>query len=267
MLSGCALTDNFDERPMFLEVPEITFSSSDPIINESQDIKDVWAFANGELLGVFELPARIPVLGSGPMTITLFAGIRDSGQALVAKQYPFFERMEIELEFAPGEVVPINFETKYDDAVKFPIVDNFETNSLFSLDIDGDANSTLVLSEDTPYGDFCGSIAVTTSTTNFEQGTTTIYDTSVFGGSQVYLELDHRSDVPFIIAVAGYGNNQRVEQAVIGLFPSEDWSKLYLNMSAILNGGLYDSYQLFISGDGLGSTGTIYLDNVRLLHY
>lgn len=266
-LSGCSVTDGFNESPMYLDISNIDFVSEDASVSASEHITDVWVYVDGASLGVYELPAKVPVLGNDEIEVTLFAGVRDSGQTFSAKQYPFYKRVESILEFLPGETVKMDFETSYEDGVKMPFNENFEGVPIFSFDLDGDADSSFGNSADTPYGSLCGNITVNSSTSSFLQTTATVFSTADFSTSEVYLELDHSNEVNFAIAVRGFRNNQALIQPVITLFPTDGWEKLYLNLSAIVNGGDIDAYQIVIAGVGNGESGNIWVDNIRLLHF
>lgn len=264
-LAACNLTDNFSEEPMYLEINSADLVSDNDIY-PTHKIQDVSVYVDGSSVGVFELPARVPVLGDGTVSVVVFAGIRNNGQVLSPKEYPFYDREEFTFDFEANRVIPLDLEFEYLPDVKFVFNDDFEGNIVFSQDLDEDEASTLVMSSDTPYGDFCGRMEVTQETSFFQQGTAGLYDVDVFQGSQVYLELDYKCEVPLIIGYIGFEGNLQRSETFIVLFESEEWNKVYLDMSVALNGGDFDSYQIFIAGIGDMEAGSIWVDNVRLLH-
>lgn len=266
-ISSCMLVDNFNDEPMYLDIQEITFTSDDSSISQNDDITDVWVFIEGVSRGVQPLPAIIPVLGEQDVNITLFAGVRESGQQFVANQYPFYDRLELNIPFQAGETIPIEFETTYVDGTNIAFSDDFENLTQFSVDLDGDLNSTIERSDETPFGEFAGRIDVTSDNSNFLQASNVFFDTNDFGNRTVFLEMDHNNDVGFIIGVNGTSGSTTVRQAAINLFPSDGWEKLYINLSIVLELEQVDQFQLLIAGDGMGGSGTILLDNIRLLHF
>jgi len=266
-LSTCMLVDNFDDEPMYLEIQDISFSSDNPEIAENDNITDVWVFIDGVSRGVQPLPAIIPVLGDQDVEVALFAGIRESGQLFVANQYPFYDRLDLNIPFQPGVTIPVDFETNYVAGSMIALNDNFEGQTEFSVDFDGDLNSTIDFSSDTPFGEFAGRIDVTSDNSDFIQGTGAVFDTGNFGNREVFLEMDHNNDVGFVIGIAGISGSVGLQLPVINLFPNDDWEKLYINLGNILNLEAIEQFQVFIAGDRTGGSGTILVDNIRLLHF
>ncbi len=266
-ITSCMLVDNFNEEPMYLDIQDITFTSDDSTLSRNDSITDVWVFIDGVSRGVHPLPAIVPVLGDQDVDITLFAGIRESGQQFVANQYPFYDRMELVLPFQAGLTVPLEFETRYVDGTTIAFRDDFEDLTQINVDLDGDLSSTIVMSEETPFGEFAGRIDVNSESTAFQQASNVIFNTNDFGNREVFLELDHNNDVGFIVGITGSSGSTTVRQAAINLFPNEGWEKLYLNLSIVLELEQVDEFQILIAGDGMGESGTILIDNMRLLHF
>ncbi len=264
-LAACNLTDSFSEEPMFLEIESATLVS-DGDTYPSHKIQDVSVYVDGVSVGVFELPARVPVLGEGEVSVVVFAGIRNNGQVLSPKEYPFYKRQEFIIPFEANKIISLSLEYEYLEDTKFVFDDNFESEIQFNLDLDEDEASTLVKSSDTPYGSFCGLIDVTQETSFFLQATVGRYNVEDFQGSQVYLELDYKCEVPFIVGYIGFDGAIQRSETFIVLFESEEWDKVYLDMSVVLNGGEFDTYRIFLAGVGDMEAGRIWVDNVRLVH-
>lgn len=267
LFTRCELVDTFDETPMYLDIPEISFSSTNSNISDNSQISDVWVFVDGFSVGVFPLPAVVPVLGEDNVQVSLFAGVRESGQVNVPVNYPFYERMEMEIPFQSGETIPVDFVTTYTDPTVLTLNDNFESFTAFDLDLDGDPASTITTTENTPFGNLAGRIEVTPETSNYRQGTSALFNVSDFQSADIYLELDHRNDVNFIVTISGTSNNSPLEQPVILLFPNDDWEKLYIDLSFILLAGDFDQFRIVIEGDGGAAQGFVDLDNIRLVHF
>ncbi len=265
-LFSCGLTDNFSEEPMYLIIDEAKFTPPSGIPNTAF-IRDVWVYVDGFNVGVFELPARVPVLGSGTtVEVDVIPGIRDNGLEFSAKEYPFYTRENYVLDFVPSTEVQLDPAFEYLDNVNFAVIENFEVDNLFSLDLDDEDETKIVRSEETPYGSFGGKLCITESTSRFQQTTQQAYPTEIFNSSEVYLEIDYKSEVNFSIGYLGQISTISNSVPVITLFPKEEWSKLYLNLSAQLNGGEFDAYKLYFGGSGLDEEGCLWIDNVRIVY-
>lgn len=271
-VAGCGLGDDFDEVPMFVEVSTIDLITAAGQPADSHAIQDVWVSIDGFSRGIFEVkpgqPAKIPVLSNGEtVRVEFFAGIRSNGVTLSPFLYPFIERIVFDLEFRPEEVIPLDIVFEYKEYASFLISDDFEGATLFTEDLD-DHNSALEVSSDpelVEYGNGCGKFVVTEENRLFEQATAQIYSTDVFKASNVFVELDYKSDVDFGIGYVGYFNGIKTTWVPGGGRKSDNWKKLYLDFSVFLNGGNVDEFQLLIAGASV-NTGTILIDNVKLVY-
>ena len=201
--------------------------------------------------------------------VELFAGIRNSGLVFSALQYPFTERVVFDLDFRPGETVEVDLEYEYVDDVVFDFLEDFELSQSFGIEFNEEQPSGIFVTtdpEDVAYGSSAARIDVNSDNFSFTVGTP-LLQTEQFGGSQVFLEVDFKTDVPFVIGFVGYGELGNFEfDNTITLNPSDEWKKLHLNLSTQLNGGIYESYQLLLRGGPLLESGTILLDNFKLVY-
>ncbi|MBK8112839.1 MAG: hypothetical protein IPK46_22340 [Saprospiraceae bacterium] len=75
---------------------------SDPAITVRSDegapvssIQDAWVIVDGQLLGVFPLPAKVPVIPTGKeMSIQINAGIKENADRNISAEYPFLPASE-----------------------------------------------------------------------------------------------------------------------------------------------------------------------------
>ena len=96
-------------------------------------------------LGVFELPATIPVLNKRSFSLHIDPVIKANGSSLSLQSYPFYTRFSKTINLksdAPQSVKP---STKYNDDTVFEVIEDFESNgNLFSVDRDGNDNTAVV---------------------------------------------------------------------------------------------------------------------------
>ena len=92
----------------------------------------------------------------------------------------------------------------------------------------------------------------------------------------VWLEMNYRCDMPFQVWLLGQtGASNEVSQAIYQFVPSAEWNKIYLNLTSFLITLKQEDYRLFFrctlpkdaSGKYTQPTGTVMLDNVRLIYY
>ena len=273
---GCNLNDNFSEEPMFLQINSIDLITGPEQGEDTHAILDVWVFVDGFNVGVFQVlpdrPARVPIISDNPtFTVDFFGGIRNNGISQTPKQYPFFERVQTEIDFLPNEVVEMDLEFQYKDDIVFPILEDFEFGQIYSEDIDVDQDNSIIITEepeDVVFGTRAAKYTVgPDELTDFVQATT-VFETEMFGASEVYLEIDFNSEIPFFLGYIGFDEiNTFTTDFTILLRPTEgEWTKLYLDLSSHLNGGLFERFQLLVAGAPDTGSGCILIDNVKLVH-
>lgn len=155
----------------------------------------------------------------------------------------------------------------------FGFVEDFEAGSVFGEDLDGNNNNQIELTTIGKFeGQRSGLIRLTAENSFFEKGTQPIhrlYDENNIT-SPIYLELNYKNNVPFEIGVIGYDDNAFVDKVYItGMNASEEWNKIYINMTADVREMKADNYQIVIRAAKTEDVevGEIFLDNVKLLHF
>ena len=272
---GCNLNDSFDEEPMFIQVNSVDLVTVASQGEDTHAIRDVHVFVDGFSFGVFEVspdrPARIPVISDNPtFTLDIFAGIRNSGLTFSPAMYPFFERNQFEVDFEPNTTLELDLEFEYKDNIVFSILEDFENTQIYSFDVDEDQDNALGTTSNPSevlFGNKAARYLIDSENpVDFAQATT-LFQTSMFGASQVYMEVDFKCDVPFIFGYFGFDEfGTLTPDFTIIVSPTETWTKLYLDLSADLNGGLFESFQLMVGGIPDVGDGTILFDNVKLVH-
>jgi hypothetical protein len=97
------------------------------------------------------------------------------------------------------------------------------------------------------------------------------------GGQQVWLEMHYRNDLLFelwLLGTDGSGSNE-LAQPVYQFVPSEDWNKIYFNLTEFLvslqqqKHRLYFRVALRANSEGIleQTNGEVFLDNIRLVHF
>ena len=93
LFSGC---DKEEQIPSYIYISEfVLYTKNTNFGSNSHDFVDAWVYANNKLIGVFELPATIPILESGSKQLTIIAGIRKNGLYYEREAYPFLKPYDI----------------------------------------------------------------------------------------------------------------------------------------------------------------------------
>ena len=278
-LSGCVKNN---PKPVWLEINNWTLTANpNPSTQPNTDpgalthnFSDVWVYIDGKVMGVFEVPCKIPVLVSGTCKIILMPTIRNNGVAVTKKAYPFMQQFETTLDLVEGETYTINPTTYYASSTTFHIED-FESNSV-TIEKDASVSSpNLNLQvENEPsiaqWGRY-GHLALD-ATNNLWIGVLPALGLPK-GGRQVYLEVDYRSTNTILTGMLEYqvsGNIIDHDGYSIARQTTSDlkWKKIYIDLRDVVSntpsGFSYKQYLRMLLDNDLSSS-DVYIDNIKVV--
>ncbi len=269
--SSCSIIDPAEDIPAYLHIDQYTLTTNFDQGTASHNITDVWVYLDQEIVGVYELPATIPILGQGSNKITIRPGIKINGIASTRIYYPFYKAGEITLDLVPAKVDTLQPATVYNTNVIFKYIEGFEdpgvpfastptsdtgmlkTNAP-ELVFEGTSSAAIILDKVRPYF-----AAVSNNGYKLPQG-----------AIPVYLELNFRNDTPFVVGLISNALGGTTKLEILVLNPTSTWKKVYINLGPTINRqSQVIDFNLYLSA-GLETgkeKGEIYLDNLKLLHY
>jgi hypothetical protein len=257
--------------PAYISVPSITLTTDYATEGSaSSNITDAWVFVNDDLVGVYELPAKFPVLKEGDVSVKVFAGIRDNGISASRARYLLYDPHIEQVSLIPGETVEIAANVAYNAGVKFTWLEDFEGASssfLYNSFSDTVFNKQSITVKE---GQSSGQIYLEEEMNFFEA--TSIPYTSIPMGGTVYLEMDFITNENIFIGV--YLDDEQFSYIALNTTDTDEWRKIYINLKdAIRNRINANEVKIYI---GLKEEGTTffmndnpeaYIDNIKLVHY
>lgn len=282
-MSSCEVINPEEEIPAFVHVQPFTLSTNGNLEGTaSSKITEVWVFLGADFLGAYSLPATVPILATGEQELSFQAGIKDNGISSLPEIYPFYEKYTITLNLESGKTDTIQPSTSYVNNTIFEFIEDFESpNHIFSDDIDNIEESEIVTTQDDVFeGNRSGKIILTkdfpsiTVATAINRPFKDLQKNSVF----VYLEVNYKSDVDVVWGIATHPNaNNSLDRRLSvdpGFIARDSWNKIYFNLSQLLFDNDGEAYQIILSsliptidGELTQDEATIYLDNIKLLHF
>ena len=276
LFAGC-VKNNPD--PAWLEVNEWTLLNNGSITEGEleHDFSSAWVYIDGKLIGVFEVPFKIPVLVSGNSTITLYPTIKDNGISATKKIYPFVEPYTINANLVANQTLTIDPTTQYYSECLFRIWDFEDPNTGFT---ETPLSTTTIFTSNDPAiiqptnGNQFGRVNLNETENYWQAASTQSYSDIPRGGAEVYLEVTYHNTVSVVTGVLALEPNTVVSNPNVqinGQEPSEAvWKKIYIELKTIVSGSTNAnafqlSYDAFLP-DSL-STGQINLDNIKLVHF
>lgn len=279
--SGCDLINPAEETPAYLYVTGYELNTD--VLDEgsnSHKITDVWLSVDGNFLGVYTLPALIPVLETGEHVLTLDAGIKDNGINSTPEIYPFYQSYQVTVDLQANQTDTIRPVTQYRNTTKFAFIEPFETTQHQFREVRQPAGGTgiQISTLDVFEGQSSALINLDTAKQFVEIATLNKYRDLLKTGAYVYLEVNYKSDVPAIFGVIGHLDGGGIGSTATlyepGFLPKNEWNKIYFNLTKMIFDGDFDAYQItfqaFIPSENNKPTlnaAKIWLDNIKLVHF
>jgi len=279
---GCSIIDPAIPIPAYIHVDSVhlAITNSAQQGSASTKISDAWIYVNDQLVGAFQVPCTVPVLASGNCEVSVDAGIKISGLSANRGQYPFYSQYnKTNVNLTPGKVTTVQPIVNYMAQTQFTWMENFESvQPAFTSNI-YDVSDTVIKVDHNPAdvfeGKACGVVNLVAGATQVQYlglsspvtGFTLPYD----GQTPVYLELNYKCNNSFTVGF--YGGLTSVDLTtpipVLNINPSSNWNKIYINFTQGLAQVPSQNYVIyfFMTPDNGVTHPTLYLDNIKLIHF
>lgn len=284
LLATSCVKNNPD--PSWIQIEKWTVEANPNIQDEPaslhHNISEAWVYVDNELIGVFELPAKIPVLKDGSKQVRIYPAMKNNGISATKKIYPFMEIYGETVELVKNETVTISPVTRYKDATKFWIED-FEdaspqiVNSSSSLvTIQRVTDPTILVSEIN--GQHFGRITLT-STNNVYSASTTANANGVLNmplpsGKDVYLEIDYYTTnniTTGLLAISTDGATDNPNVQINAQDASEiRWKKIYVQLDEVVSySTTANRFEITFNAvlDEGDTEGEINIDNIKAVYF
>lgn len=291
MLSSC---DNFKEGqeiPAYIkfkgfyleENPNFTFSQSEDLL--TSDIRDVWVYVDGKILGAFPFHldedssyyCSFPILKEGEHRISLRPGIIYNGMNNMREEYVFYTSYNDTLDLVPGQEIVIEPQPiMYSDKFSMPLKETFENYfvNFQQADVVGTEPLPMAIinNDSVRYGNHCGAIYFENGGHNKYITIDSIFCNNTDGG--IVLEIDYYSNIPFEVGL--YGRSQSEEAlkyiSAVRLTPPQSgkWQKAYVLLSKVWNTlGYPTTFKVYLEAFNPNNVQNsfIHIDNIKFVQY
>ncbi len=270
--NSCNIVNPKEGIPTYIQIDSVsllpTVSATHGTV--SQKITDVWVYYERQLLGAFQLPAKVPVLANGKGQLQVIAGIWDNGLSGTRAKYPFFTLDTFSFYAKPTETIqhtPVfNYRTTDTPSIKY-FVEGFEQGNSFSKK-SGDTTFTKTNNPVEVFeGDWSSKVELHDTITEFESISTQDY--SIPPNRECYMELNYKSEIPFLVRIEIFYQGSYITSDVIGLNAKDKWSKIYINLKGFASTYQNAKFKIIIKGalpTGVTSSKTL-IDNFKIIYY
>lgn len=284
-ISSCK--DEVEPIPAYIHIPriEVMVLPDGTQGSNNQEIVDAWVYVGPELIGVFELPATVPILAAGTQDVLIVPGIKKNGLFQDRTAYPFLRPYSQERNLVPAVVDTIIPVLSYYESLKFAWLEDFEDNKL-SLEKSGSTtteDSMFIISDPAEVMDYDGSANKFSGYAPLDTGFSIFEFSSIErfdlprGGQDIYLELNFKSNTEMVVGI--YPINSLVVNGIpiVNLFSTEtgsgelEWKKVYVSLKEDVNTQGFGGSQFRVFFNARSNTKAFtpefYLDNIKLIHF
>lgn len=274
-IQSCKLINPPELIPSYLYITDITVNANASTEGSSSDnIVDAWVYIDGNLIGTYELPAKIPVIAEGNYTLQVYGGIKNSGFSAQRKIYPFYNPYETTLTYKANETDTITPVLTYKSSANIWIED-FEDPGI-KLNSPTNSDTTLQITSN-PADVFEGSksgFVIFDTDDNFFECSTNEPDFNNFPkfGSPVYVELNYRTNNVLTTGLYHADNTltSLVKSEYLNLVSTNnEWKKIYIDFTEMVSTRTSSTkHQIYfeIRRQTGVTTPLVFIDNVKILY-
>lgn len=260
----------------YLSIPELSITTNADQGASSANLTTIWVEQNGQELGAFLPPCKVPVLSGEAQTFKFIPGINLNGTYSLRNQYEMLNTVSKTLDLAPGSttsIAPNLLKFSYKENISLNVVEDFEDIGLSLIET---PKNSVVLERTTNLNE----LFIIPGEANTKGGKWQIPPMNIAEyksistfefpkyGANVWLELDYLTDVALTLGVFANEPLQTIQAPVVTLYPNNEWNKVYINLvsevSAYPNAG---DYHLFIGAinNSDSDTARVLFDNFKVL--
>jgi hypothetical protein len=272
--TSCEIINPAEDIPTNITINSFDFTAEAGQGSSLANINDSWIYVNGELIGAFEIPATVPVLKSGNQIIEIAPGVILNGIGGTRSRNPFFTTYSITKELIPNETISIQPKSEYVKSTIFPWnargTEDFEEGGISIDSVPGSASKIIKSNEDVFEGSYSGKIHLSSQYKNYMGQSKKVFQLPK-SGSYVVMEMNIKNPTtPLSIGMyvnLTSGQVKEVHHLTINTGPN--WKKIYVNFTELVS--YYTDatgYRVFFKADlGTSNESTIFLDNIKIMHF
>ena len=259
LITACSKGPN-SGIPAYIQIDSLRVNAKVGQGSSSQLISTLWIESEGENVGPYEMPVLAPVLVSGERQVILNAGVFMKGDYFNREIYPAYQPYKTTVVLNPAETVVINPVFEYYDETEFPLNEDFEDGNIFGV-----LNRTSLGDTNNIEG---RALWIQLDNTNTLVRGVTSSPVDITPLKRVYIEMEYKGDVDFGLGI------ETLQGGVVGqsgyidrIFASEDWYKIYYDISNLVNSLSAESFNFFIEVEKLENVdeSNLYIDNFKIV--
>lgn len=274
VLTGCDLFNPKAEIPAILQIDKFTLTTDSLTQgSSSHKITDAWVYINDNLQGVYELPAKFPIIADGTYNLKVYPGIKVNGIAGTRAAYTFLNYYEEKnLKLSKNQTTSVTCSTTYKSYVVFPWLENFESQGITLIrSLKSDTGFVIKSGGPESFNNTrFGAIYLDGDKDEFMVTSHQGYDLPKDGNRATFIEFNYNITGEMIVGIIANQTGATTTNELITLNSTGGaWKKIYINLSDLVNNNRKaDNYSIFFSGKrkDLTSPTHYYFENIKLIH-
>ena len=264
--------------PSWLEVTAWTLQSNIDLSGDegelSHNITEAWVLIDDKVIGVFQVPFKIPILKDGMCNIKIYPAIKNNGISATKKIYPFLEVYEVNQTLTKNQTLTLNPVTKYKSVTQFWIEDFEGVNISLTDDPNTSLSNYEIVNENLqPFnGNLYAKISLNSDDSLWVANTET--QLSISKGREAYLEIDYHNTNSLTtgliyVSPAGVTNNINIRlnaqnpETVV-------WKKIYIELRELIgaspnSSNFLQSFSCYLDPGQISTE--ILIDNIKVVYF
>lgn len=259
------------EIPAYIEIHEFHYNNTNEEYDQSTKITDAWVTMDGQFLGAFELPCKIPIHSNQneKHSFDIYPGIKVNGIAATRVKYPFYNKFEIDTTLRIDENIFLTPLTTYTEQASFQWNEGegfFENEDNIILESVYTEGPSPILQNDVVFqGEKSLAIQLSDNYDYFEIRSS---DSLQLTSTTTFLELNFKTSITLKVGLIIINAPYELKEELIQLYPTDNWKKIYLDLTPLIAEGTANSqFQIYFAGtrDPATYTNSVYIDNLQLV--
>lgn len=278
ILSNCSEDTSF--VPAYLEIKQIDVDASGIEGNSIHEIVGIQPVHNGQSMGTFPIPCKIPINADGTVKMQFVAFVKNNGNSSNWVPYRTLIYLDTQINFTREKSTVFTPKFSYRSNTEVSWQEDFESGNSTLVPVrlnKGDSTSIESRNFDLN-GKYSGNTRV--FVTKFGPNDSLKYiDLSIFDkipslpndGREVFMEFDVKSDLVVTLAIKRYNSSGSAYVQYMSVNPTKgNWKRIYSNLIYEVQGQPADTkYEIYFSIDkpeGFSGNREILIDNIRLTY-
>lgn len=261
---SCNIINPVEKKPTYIYIDSFQFEGNPNMGTSSHDITNVKVTFDNQTLGVFDLPANIPLIADKTGVLILTPGVSYSGLKDVQVPYDFYTIYTEDFTPSPGNTIAVHPTTGYYSDTSYNLlIEDFESSNSIVLVTGSDSLYRTKDSSEVFEGKYSGKVTVSSA-----DYTELALSNTFTAPSETFLEINYKCTVPFLIglqATSSTGGSD-ILMYLYGLKPSDEWKKAYIGLQDFIVNYPGLTYTLVIQvNPDKASEGYALFDNLKVI--